>query len=287
MQKIRYLFEAIALYALYYFFKILPIEKASNFGGWLTKTIGSRMAVSRKALHNIELSLPELPASEHHEIVKDMWENLGRTFAENPHLNEISKSRTIIQSEIDLKQYKSERKAVFAGAHYGNWEIGCAAPYYQLGLEIDSTYRPPNNSWVESLLLKNRTLDGKLSSFPKSRSGGMAMLKAAKNDRNLIILFDQKYNEGVNVPLFGRDAMTNPVFIQIAQKYGMDVLPTRVVRDGAARLRLLIEKPLRLYEDNGDTRPVENVIADAHKILESWIREHPGHWLWLHRRWKD
>jgi KDO2-lipid IV(A) lauroyltransferase len=32
-------------------------------------------------------------------------------------------------------------------------------------------------------------------------------------------------------------------------------------------------------------RPAEDVIAEAHALLESWIKERPEQWLWQHRRW--
>ena len=288
MRNIRYILEAVFIHIFYYGFKALPPEMASNLGGWLARTIGPRLAASRKALANIARAFPHSNEIERQTILVGMWDNLGRVFAEYPHLKTIARDRTVIESSVDLDVYKSTHKgAVFASAHYGNWEISCAAPLFQLGLEIDSSYRAPNNPWVEGLLLKGRTLDGVLNSYPKSRTGGRGLLKAAQAKRNLIILFDQKYNEGIGVSLFGQEAMTNPVFVQIGQKYDMDALPMRVVRDGPARLRLLIEKPLRLYEDDETPRPHGDVIQDAHQILERWITEHPGHWLWLHRRWKD
>jgi Kdo2-lipid IVA lauroyltransferase/acyltransferase len=60
-------------------------------------------------------------------IVRDIRRNLGRTWAELPHLAEICRSGS---SWIDLQEaehYEREiatgRPVVFVAAHLGNWEI--------------------------------------------------------------------------------------------------------------------------------------------------------------------
>ncbi len=288
MQSIRYFIEAVLLYALYGFFKILPVESASNLGGWLGRVIGPLLGASGKAERHLSLAMPDLSQDQKKTIIVQMWDNLGRVIAEYPHLRHIAGKRTTIESDIDLNIYKgSDKGIVFVAAHIGNWEIGCIAPYLQTGLEIDSTYRAPNNPWVADFLLRLRTLNGVLKSYPKSRQGGMSLIKAMKQKRNIVILIDQKYNEGIAVPFFGQDAMTNPIFVQLGQKYGLDVIPVHILRTGSARFCLRIEEPLRLEDDDGRARSEYDVIKDAHAVLEGWIREQPGQWLWLHRRWKD
>ena len=55
--------------------------------------------------------------------------------------------------------------------------------------------------------------------------------------------------------------------------------------DGA-RFRLTVEDPLRRRPDLNDKQAeAEAMMLEVNQILERWIRERPGDWLWLHRRW--
>ena len=281
MTKLRYFLEAVFLSALFFIFKILPVDAASNTGGCIGRTIGPRLAASRKAMRNLESAIPGLSAAEKSAIITEMWDNLGRIIAEYPHLETIGRTRTTIERRDVLdKAFAEGGGNVFWGGHIGNWEIVCAALLTQYNAPMDISYRAPNNPWSDKILSRARSLGGKLRSFPKSRSGGKELLIAAKEGRNIGILVDQKYNEGLAVPFFDRPAMTNPVYVQLGQKYGCRLIPMRNIRTKGANFTLRFYEPLEAAN-----RPIEDVIRESHEIMEGWIREHPGQWLWLHRRW--
>ena len=280
MKHIRYFIEAILLYSLFFIFGILPVDTASNFGGWVGRTIGPRLAASRKATRNLESAIPNLSDAEKTKIIREMWDNLGRIIAEYPHLETIGRTRTTIEGrEILENAFKGEQGNVFWGGHIGNWEVVCGALLTQFNMPMDISYRAPNNPWSDKILSHARSLGGKLRSFPKSRSGGKELLTAAKAGRNIGILIDQKYNEGLAVPFFSMPAMTNPVYAQLGQKYGCRLIPMRNIRTKGANFIL------RFYEPQESNGALEDVIQKSHIIMEDWIREHPGQWLWLHRRW--
>ena len=77
---------AIALMAL---FKALPIDAASAVGGFLARSIGPRLGITKRARRNLELAMPELSAAERHRVIVRMWDNLGRVIAELPHVEHI------------------------------------------------------------------------------------------------------------------------------------------------------------------------------------------------------
>lgn len=286
MKKIRYLFEAAGLYGLFLIFRLLPLDAASGFGGWLGRTIGPRLAASRKARRNLKRALPGLGVAEQNKIIRKMWDNLGRVISEYPHLEEIVRERTAVKGQEYLDDlFASDDGAIFISAHFSNWEILAPLMRVQFDTRLDATYRPPNNPWIDTLLQKCRSIGGEIRSHPKSRAGGKSLLKAARNKRYIGILIDQKYNEGLPVPFFGRAAMTNPVFVQLSQKFGARLIPVQNKRLNGARFEITVHEPLPLTTKQGEPLPADNIIQQAHQHLETWIKENPGQWLWLHRRW--
>jgi KDO2-lipid IV(A) lauroyltransferase len=99
------------------------------------------------------------------------------------------------------------------------------------------------------------------------------------------MLNDQKLDNGIAVPFFGRDAMTAPALASFALKFRCPIIPVHVVREGPARLHVICEPPLTLPESGDKQADVLALTTETNRILERWIREKPGSWLWLHRRW--
>jgi len=284
----RYVLEAIGLYIVFTIFKCMPAKTASNIGGWIGRTIGPKLGANRKALHNIKRALPNLTDDQHTAAIRDMWDNLGRIMAEYPHLEHIAKHNTTIKGvEILEKHAPTGTPAIIFGAHFGNWEIPSISSTLQTHLRAHITYRAPNNPWSDRLLLRARTLKGEITAYNKSPKGGRAMMQALKGGNPIAILIDQKYNEGLEIPFFDHPAMTNPIAIQLAQKYKCPLIPIRVERKGSAQFTLHILDPVPVKNTDGTPIPVEDMLKTLHTLLEGWITDRPGQWLWLHRRWKN
>lgn len=287
MKKIRYLLEYLFLSASFALFRALPPDRASDLGGWIGRTVGPRLAASRKALANLRAAIPDLTDSRHAEIIKGMWDNLGRVIAEYPHLTTLARNATTVEGLEILETLRDDgRPGIVFGAHLANWEITGPVLLLQAKLPIGLVYRAPNNPDVAVRLDRARSLNGALKTFPKSLSGMRRFVTHLREGGHAGILIDQKYNEGVEALFFGRPAMTSPAFIQLCQKFDAPLVPFQIVRTGGARFRLIAHPPLAVTDETGAPLPVEVVIARAHALLESWIRQTPEQWLWLHRRWK-
>lgn len=279
MKRLRYLIEAALVRSLIFSFGLMPVEMASNTGGAIAAFIGPRLSASRKAKRHVMSSL-HVSETDADKIVRGMWDNLGRVFAEYPHLPTIYQHHIeVVGEDIAQDLAQGYGPILFFSGHLANWEI--AAPSMRrFGIDVDLIYRPPNNPYVETILQRCRSMDGTLKTYPKSSAGMRQVMGALKNDRRIGILIDQKYNQGVEAQFFGQPAMTSPAFIQLAQKFNCPLIPVRVERVKGPNFRVTIYPSLQL------SNPVESLIDDAHRLLEDWIREHPEQWLWLHRRWK-
>lgn len=280
MKKLRYLSEAALVYTLMGVFRALPVDTASRLGGAIGRFVALRFSVGRKAKRHIENSLHTAP-EDTTRIATGMWDNLGRLFAEYPHLPELymTKSELVGIENLGDLPVTPDAPAIFWSGHLANWEIS-APSLRQKNIDVDLIYRPPNNPYVKNILDQCRSMDGTLKTYPKSAQGMRQVMMALKQGRRIGILIDQKYNQGVEVPFFGQPAMTSLAFIQLAKKFNCPLIPVQVERLEGAHFRVTIHTPMDLSKDDA------SLIAEAHTLLEGWIKSRPAQWLWLHKRWK-
>ena len=289
----RYLYhplQALTAVVVYTIFRFLPIDFASAIGGWISRVIGPYLSISRRAEKNLRAAFPEKSEDEIATIICGMWDNLGRLAAEYPHLSKIviggddGRVEYIGGENVDLIK-KNGNSAIFFSGHLGNWEI-LSLGAIQHGFPLDRVYREANNRLVEWLYQNGRAaVEGAL--IPKGPAGARALLKSLKAGRYLAMLVDQKMNDGISVPFFGRDVMTAPAMAELALRYDCSIVPARITRLGGARFRLTIFAPLDLVRTESHQADVAANMAQVNALIEQWVRDTPEQWLWLHNRWPD
>ena len=267
--------------------RALGPRAASDAGGWLARMVGPLLPVSRIARANLARVLPELDAAARRRVLWGMWENLGRTVAELPHL-------AAMRWEIEGAEHLAplvERggPAILVSGHLANWEVLPPA-LATLGIRMGSVYRAADNAEVDALVNRLRAAaagpEEALPLFPKGVAGARAAMRHLAAGGVLGMLADQKLNDGIPVPLLGHTAMTAPAPAALALRFRCPLVPGRVQRLGACRFRLVVEPSLPLPEAGGDRQAaVAAVTAAINDRLSAWIRERPAEWLWLHRRW--
>jgi KDO2-lipid IV(A) lauroyltransferase len=270
-------------------FGLLPLDWASAIGGALVRTIGPRLGISKRARLNIGRALPELSEAEIAAIVAGMWDNLGRVAAEYPHLRGIrifepgGRVETHGFEHMDRSVATGRRMIIFSG-HTANWEIGMLAAV-QCGIEVAQIYRAANNPLIDRMITRFRGTGGEL--IPKGTVAARRAITVLRRGAHLTMLADQKMNDGIPVPFFGRTAMTSSALAALALRFDCDVLPARVERLVGARFRLTVFPPLPLPRSGDHHADVAALMAQVNQSLEEWIRDRPGEWFWLHRRWPD
>ena len=299
MKRIRYLFEAVALRVAVTLLGWLPVDAASNLGGFLGRHIGPHLPVSARARRNLHLAYPEISAAEKARILAGMWDNLGRVAAEYPHIGEIAAPESGRIEWIDSAPMRAMRAdrggneganeggraGILVSAHLGNWELLAAAMTLH-GLDMTGIVREPNNPFVRPLITRLRGVAGSVQ-IPKGAQGAKAAFAALRQGRVIGVLCDQKMNDGVAAPFFGIEAMTATGPARLALRLGCPLVPIRVERVGPARFRLTSFEALAL-PDSGDRQADTIAVMTAiNENLESWIRDKPEQWLWLHRRWPE
>ena len=84
------------------------------------------------------------------KILLGMWDNLGRTAAEYPHLRRICAKDSgrieVVNGEFISALAHDDQPGILFGGHFCNWEIGPYTLRRLLGLTLASVYRAPKQS---------------------------------------------------------------------------------------------------------------------------------------------
>ena len=282
--------EAWGAASLFGGFKLLPLDFASALGGTLAHRIGPFLGISKHARRNISRAFPELSETEIAGVVAGMWDNLGRVAAEYPHLRNIrvfelgGRVETHGFEHVD-RAVAAGRRAIFFSGHIANWEIAMLAGV-QYGISVTQIYRAANNPLLlDRMIARFRGDGGEL--IPKGKVAARRAIAALRHGAHLTLLADQKMNDGIPVPFFGRRAMTAPALAVLALRFDCDVLPARVERLDGARFRLTIFPPLPLPRSGEPHADAAALMALVNATLEAWVRDRPEQWLWVHRRWPE
>lgn len=287
---VRYRMEAALFKAVMWTLRRLPLDAAAATMAAIFRTVGPRLRVSDRARGNLKRAFPEKLPHEVDRIVKAMWDHLGRVFAEYVHLDELrcfqSGGRVeVVNADILATARDSGLGSIVVTGHIGNWEAQgfCATDQ---GIRAGVVYRAANNPLVDRQLRRLRS-PIVVAQFPKGTAGVREILKHLKSGGLVAMLMDQKMNDGVAVPFFGEDAMTPPAAVEIAYKYGYPLIPVRSERLGGSRFRITIYPPIDVPQSGNRKADVRAALVEINALLESWIRDRPEQWLWLHNRWPE
>jgi KDO2-lipid IV(A) lauroyltransferase len=290
--SLAYRAEALLVRACLRGLRLLRPASASWLAGSVARLIGPLIPVSRIADINLRLAMPELDAAQRKKIVADVWQNLGSTAAELIRIGDLHQTASgpgyIVTGweEHVAPALARGGPAIFFTGHIGNWEIIPPAAFSR-GVDIGFMYRAASNPLVNDqiLALREANFRRKVIMFPKGGLGARQAYAHMMRGGHLGMLVDQKLDNGAAIPLFGHKAMTATALASFAIKFKCPVLPVHVVRIGPARLQIICDAPMAIPDTGNKDADVLSMTADMNRILERWIREKPGAWLWLHKRW--
>ncbi|MEJ0026158.1 MAG: lysophospholipid acyltransferase family protein [Rhizomicrobium sp.] len=288
--RLRYGAEAAAFFAYIGFCRMLGLRAASALGGFIGRNVFYRVrGIMNRARENLRAAFPEKSDAEIETIVLEMCDNLGRTVAEYAHLDKFSMHGPnprleVVNREAGAEAMASGKGVMFFSGHFANWEM---MPFVarQLGFEGGEVYRPPNNPIIDRWLVAQRIRHGPAAQIAKGPAGTRKIFTLLRRGKAIFLLTDQKTNEGIAAPFFGREAMTTPAPAMLALKLGSILLPASNERLPGARFRMTIHPPIRFTPTGDQDRDVHTLTCLINDAVEEMIRYRPSQWLWIHRRW--
>ena len=265
-----------------------------DFAGRTMRMIGGLLPENRLGRENLAAAFPEKSAAEIEEILRGVWDNLGRVGAEFVHLERLwdyespakpgrfDISPTTVQRFLHLRE--DGKPALIFSAHLANWELPAISAATH-GVDSTVLYRGPNIPAIDRWITETRAaLMGTL--IQTGLDAPLKLAQALERGSHVGMLVDQYYVRGVPVTFFGQPTKANPLLARLARHFDCPIYGVRLVRLPSHRFRAEITEAIDPTRDAEGKIDVAGTMQIITGVVESWIREHPEQWLWLHRRWR-
>ena len=269
----------------------LPLKSAQRLGAALGaaayRLVGSRRAI---ALDNLRHAFPEKSEAERVAIAKGAFRNYGMALIELlwfPNFTDAS-LRALLHpvgiERIGRKLGEGKGLIVLSG-HYGNWELIAFGMSHLSGHPFSIIVQTQSNSRIDAVINRHRSAFGNIC-IPMGVSV-REMLKTLHSGGVVAIAPDQSGPiEGVFVNFFGRSVASHQGPAAFALRTGAPMLMGFMIRQSDMTYEVRVEE---VPSDDLTGYTPENVVELTQRhtaILEEFIRRHPDHWQWMHRRWK-
>jgi len=290
MKYIKYFIEFLFIISLFAIFKIIGLKNASALGEKIGIAIGPLFRSKTIIRKNINFAFPNINSSDEKKIIKGMWSNYGRTFAEYVFLNKFSKNSPeqliSIQGKDILDKIKEKNESVvFVSGHFANFEL-MAMQLSNHGINLSAIYRPLNNIFLNPLMEYLRIKYICPSQIKKGRAGMREILKKIQEKHSIALMIDQRVTEGEKVLFFNQPAYTTTIPAQIALKFSSKIVPISLKRISDVKFNMVVEKPIDVERSENQNKDILDISIKLNSIMENMIKNNPDQWIWSHNRWK-
>lgn len=289
MKKVLWIFQAAGVLIVFFPFSFLPTAAGGPLGALLYRLWGSRRRIALENLTRSALSKDLSLNLSPEEVIRESFRNLGRSFIEIVKIyygrgNKLVEG-TAIRGMENFERARTKGKGViFITGHCGNWELLAITSAFR-GVPLSVVARPLNNPYLNKILEMARSRFGNRIVYKK---GALRDMISTLKDYGCVgILMDQAVvpGEGCIVDFLGRGAWTTKVPALIARKTGAPVLPAFIRRTGKVH-EIIICPEVELSSNSDREDAVKDDTREFSGFIETYVRENPSQWLWLHRRWK-
>jgi KDO2-lipid IV(A) lauroyltransferase len=268
-------------------------DRASDFCGSAARKFGPYLPTHRVGQANLRAAFPDKDAAWIEATLRDAWDNLGRVAGEYVHMAQIwdfdrdhpNGGRIQTDSEPLFDRLRTDGKpALCFAAHLANWELPAIAATAH-GLPSAVVYRMPNNKAVAKEIVRIRApLMGRM--IRTRAQAAVEMATALSAGEHLGMVVDQHFSRGVDVTFFGRRCKANPTVARLARRFDCPVVGVRVIRLPHHGFRIDGFGPYELPRGPDGQVDIQASTQMITTVIEGWVREHPGQYLWFHRRWR-
>ena len=287
MKNIKYLIQFIFVMFFFGIFKIIGLKNSKFLSGNLMTLLGPMFRSKEIIFSNLSKAFPDLDNLEKEKILKKMWFNYGRIFAEYVFIKEFrsnpKESHNIIveNTEILEKIRRDSHPVIFVSGHFNNFEL-MAMEIEKSGIDLAAVYRPLNNRFINPIMENIRRKYICKKQIKKGLTGTKELLLNFKKGTSIALMIDQRVSQGIQCNLFGQKALTTTIPAQFVKKFNAKIVPVYIERKNNKNFEISFQNPLEFTKDSS----IETITIKLNKLLESMIVKNPDQWIWSHNRWK-
>jgi KDO2-lipid IV(A) lauroyltransferase len=247
----------------------------------------------RTAAINLRLAFPEKSEAERSELVRECFNSLGRElglFSQFATRSQEELKNMIEPSGFDLLDETIEKygnRIILWTAHLGAWEL-TSFGFSFLGYPITFLVRRIDNPRIEEMVDRVRTRFGNQTLDKLSAARSMLkILRTGESPLGLLFDLNTLEDEAIFVDFFGVPAATSFIVSKLAVRTNAPLIPVFAPwNEEKKRFQLIVTPPVVPEITGDDEADVRQLTMRLSRIVEDQIRQHPGQWLWVHKRWK-
>ena len=273
--------------------RIFPVKFSYAFCTFAV-FVGSRLKWKRKkiALNNLKIVFPEKTEKERKSIFRESLRNMLKNYFEMAFIINgkfSAKKISEIVSASGLEHLDNlidrEQGALLYSGHFGNFPLMIIWLALK-GYPVASIYKEARNFPDEFFGNIMRKFNVTPLKFTSDASVTVAIIRALKKKKIVLIQNDQSHPDGIYINFFNRSVPSPAGPALLALRVGVPIISAYIIRDknNHHTISVLPEIPLQ-QEDDHDKFMLLNT-----QIMIDWIAriliKHPTEWLWLHNRWK-
>tara|TARA_B100000614_G_C14442889_1_gene450982 strand:- start:35 stop:895 length:861 start_codon:yes stop_codon:yes gene_type:complete len=286
MKNLRYFIQFILVIIFFIIFKIIGPNLSSSFSGKIFEIIGPMFRSKKIINRNIKKALPEINSQNLERIIKSMWNNYGKIFAEYMFIKNFREGNLFSKIKVDGQEIleeikKNKKQVVFISGHLSNFEL-MALYIEKSGINLAAIYRPLNNLYLNPLMERIRKRYICKYQIKKGIGGMKKLVHLKKNNFSTALMIDQRVSEGILSKFFNQEALTTTIPAQLVKKFNIPVVPVYIDRINGLNFKITIKNPIFFSKE----KSVKNITDELNLELEKMIIKKPENWIWSHNRWK-
>ena len=265
---------------------LLPVAPAMRLGRGLGRLM-YRVLPKRRyvAERNIELIYPELGLQKREQLVKDIFASLGMSIIETTWSWWASDRRVHAMQHLEGMEHLEQALAKGQGvilltAHFTTLEL-TGRMLCKGRPDIFAMYRRHRNPLFQEIMRRGRE-----RSAPQiAKQDVREMIRVLKRGKAVWYAPDQAFRGKMSTiaNFFGLPCATNTATSRMARMTGAAVVPFLSQRLPGTEGYLVKLLPALENFPGDDTEADTQRVND---LIESWIRQVPDQYLWVHRRFK-